>query len=285
MESYKSFSLGVDLSENMRFQWTGHHCPNCGDDDTTRSRPKRFDVFLKLLLPFYPRRCLTCYARFWVWQSVYRLFPNIVLWALLIAAALTIIPDGNSSKGMFASAYNSDGAEYSSGSTASMKASVANEADGFSDMPDDSGHSIVDIISEEQESQKQEVASTQRYLLEQKAQREALVLGFLEYWFEQWQQQDLSAYFASYSKQFTPDNGMTLEQWRSVRSERISTPQWITVNALNPIVVLSDDLLEARVEFEQRYVASNYQENSRKVVWLNFDQGEQWKIVAEQVLE
>ncbi len=117
------------------------------------------------------------------------------------------------------------------------------------------------------------VDSDQRY--------EQNILELLTQWRTAWQQQDVNGYLSFYSPEFQPGENLSVEEWQLIRRSRITKPNWLTVDVINPIVTISDDLLSATVQFEQQYKASNYTDRSPKTLLLSYDD-EKWAIVAEQ---
>jgi len=106
------------------------------------------------------------------------------------------------------------------------------------------------------------------------------ILASVNGWSAAWSDQDLDSYLAAYADDFKPADGLTRSQWRARRRERVSSPQFIQVQVIEPEV----ELLEpgrAEVSFEQVYESDTYGDRVRKILTLE-KRGEHWLIVREQ---
>lgn len=106
-------------------------------------------------------------------------------------------------------------------------------------------------------------------------------VGYMvERWRNAWSSGDLNKYLLSYSSGFKPADETPFEQWQATRKSRVTPEKNITVELNDFDLVLLEQRSSAVIEFDQRYQAGNYVENSRKRLRLVKEQGS-WKIIAE----
>jgi len=111
----------------------------------------------------------------------------------------------------------------------------------------------------------------------------APVIQAVKEWAQAWQDQNIHAYLASYSEQFTPPQGLSQAKWKAQRQRRLSRPGHIEVT-LDDIAVGFDDATHARVEFIQGYRSDTYRDKTRKQLLL-YGQDGVWQILKETTLE
>jgi Flp pilus assembly protein TadG len=102
----------------------------------------------------------------------------------------------------------------------------------------------------------------------------------LERWRNAWAKGDLTAYLLSYSSDFKPADDTTFEQWQSIRKSRVTPKKNIMLELNSFDLVLLEQRSLAVIEFDQRYQAGSFVDNSRKRLRLVKEQGS-WKIIAE----
>ena len=105
------------------------------------------------------------------------------------------------------------------------------------------------------------------------------VLNAVYAWSKAWAQKDMTAYFAAYADDFTPEGGLTRQAWEAQRRDRIARPKRIKVNAANPQVGAADGG-KLRVSFVQEYESDSFSDQVNKVLELKFTGGA-WKITRE----
>jgi len=110
--------------------------------------------------------------------------------------------------------------------------------------------------------------------------KSALQLAFNR-WLGAWINQDVNLYLLHYSNTFSPDNGLGQAAWAAQRRRKIPIPEWIQINVSNFVLEMDASGSIARMTFHQAYQASNYQDQSMKVMEWRLEQG-QWKIIVEQ---
>lgn len=101
-------------------------------------------------------------------------------------------------------------------------------------------------------------------------------------WAESWSRQDLSSYFSVYSENYRPELGRSQQEWRNMRSTRVTRPQWIKLD-VDDIRVrqLDDDRIQ--VKLKQSYRSDFYQDRILKSINLIREDGE-WRILMERSL-
>ncbi|MGB0713106.1 MAG: L,D-transpeptidase Cds6 family protein [Gammaproteobacteria bacterium] len=102
-------------------------------------------------------------------------------------------------------------------------------------------------------------------------------------WAQAWSIKELEGYFASYASTFTPPGGLSLEQWRAQRTERIRAPEWISVEAQNVRVAPGSEPGSAVALFRQSYLSPGYSDTEDKIMDLAIEDG-QWRITRERVV-
>jgi hypothetical protein len=110
------------------------------------------------------------------------------------------------------------------------------------------------------------------------AERRA-VLAAVERWRAAWSAQDVDGYLDSYVPGYRPDAATTHEDWRRIRRERLTRPEWIEVT-LEGLELRAASGDGARVAFEQAYTASNYADRERKTLRLERRDG-RWLIAED----
>lgn len=105
------------------------------------------------------------------------------------------------------------------------------------------------------------------------------IIPAIQQWSKCWEMQAVSCYLDAYSTIFTPDNGMSLSEWREHRAAKISAPIYVYVD-IGPIEMLSQSGRQATVRFTQKYASPSYRDRVEKTLVLALESG-QWKIVHE----
>ena len=98
-------------------------------------------------------------------------------------------------------------------------------------------------------------------------------------WAGAWALRDVKAYLAFYASDFTPENGLSRDEWARQREQRIARAKDIRIEIQQPVVrSLSADA--AVVEFRQIYSAASFRDTNEKTLeWRK--EGGQWLIVRE----
>jgi len=96
-----------------------------------------------------------------------------------------------------------------------------------------------------------------------------------------WEGQDVEAYLACYSQQFTPESDNSYQDWQRLRSRKLTTPLFIDL-AISDLQIKRQSNTVYRVNFMQRYQSDRYNDKLNKKLLLKC-QNETWKIISEQV--
>ncbi len=89
----------------------------------------------------------------------------------------------------------------------------------------------------------------------------------LDTWVAAWSRKDFPAYQGFYAKTFTPDGGLSREDWIQLRRSRLSSRDTINVS-VQDVVVKMDGADRAYVEFRQNYQSNVYNDTVRKAMEL-----------------
>lgn len=108
---------------------------------------------------------------------------------------------------------------------------------------------------------------------------EAEVSRQINAWVAAWVRKDVAAYLAFYSPAFSPDGGLSREDWMQMRQERIGKPKEISVE-IQDMKVRPDGATKAVVEFHQLYRSDRFRDTSYKILELGKQDGK-WLILRE----
>ncbi|MGM0593403.1 MAG: L,D-transpeptidase Cds6 family protein [Pseudomonadota bacterium] len=111
----------------------------------------------------------------------------------------------------------------------------------------------------------------------------AAVRRHMHDWATAWAEQDVEGYLAAYSERFEPGRGLSQEQWRAQRRNRIRRPAFIQLE-LSELEVVMEEAGRARVELVQQYRSDTYRDRTRKRFGLIRQDGD-WQILSEKTLE
>jgi len=101
----------------------------------------------------------------------------------------------------------------------------------------------------------------------------------LNHWAKSWSSQNIDSYFSCYSPTFKPSKGLSLQQWKYLRKQRLNK-KYITVETVNPKVQFRS-CHQAVINFEQHYQSDTYQDKSNKqLVFIKKDK--EWLIIKEE---
>lgn len=102
----------------------------------------------------------------------------------------------------------------------------------------------------------------------------------IESWKDAWQHQDSAGYFASYSDNFIPEKGVSLERWKQKRDRSITRPTSIDIDIENPVVEMLTDK-QLLVTFKQSYTSNSYSDIVVKTLTMDKEESG-WKITRER---
>jgi tetratricopeptide (TPR) repeat protein len=110
---------------------------------------------------------------------------------------------------------------------------------------------------------------------------EGPITNALNEWAAGWSALDINRYLASYSPDFSPEDGGSRAEWEKQRRDRIKKATHIKVTASNPEVSsLGGD--RARVAFVQNYESDTYSDHVNKILEFHNVDG-RWLITREYV--
>ena len=105
----------------------------------------------------------------------------------------------------------------------------------------------------------------------------------LEAWKEAWEKQDARSYLSSYSQNFTPNRGLSTEDWKRKRTKSIFRPNSIKIEIEDPVVEnLTDNQL--LVTFKQSYTSDSYHDVVVKTLTMEKEESG-WKIIKEREIK
>lgn len=108
------------------------------------------------------------------------------------------------------------------------------------------------------------------------------VLAVVGRWADSWSKQDIGQYFSLYSENYQPELGRSQEEWRNLRRQRLTTPQYIELNIDN-ISFRQINENRIQVKLQQRYRSDFYQDQILKSINLIKENGS-WRILMERSL-
>lgn len=108
------------------------------------------------------------------------------------------------------------------------------------------------------------------------------VMATVKGWADSWSRQDLGNYFSFYSHNYRPELGRSQDEWRDMRSSRISRPEWIRLD-VDDIRVRKIGKDRIQVKLRQSYRSDYYQDQILKSINLIKEDG-QWRILMERSL-
>lgn len=108
---------------------------------------------------------------------------------------------------------------------------------------------------------------------------EAELQNRVKTWAAAWSARDYSAYTGFYAPTFTPDGGLSREDWAQLRRSRISARGEISVE-LSDLKVRLDGADRAFVEFRQEYRSNSYNDTTQKTLEM-IRVGGKWLINRE----
>jgi len=106
------------------------------------------------------------------------------------------------------------------------------------------------------------------------------VEGALEQWRRAWANQDVTAYFATYSGHFNPGNRYAdMAAWKTARAKIINSKKYIRID-VRKVKISHLEQNRARIEFEQHYEADAFKNHDLKLLLM--EKGKSgWKIIRE----
>lgn len=113
----------------------------------------------------------------------------------------------------------------------------------------------------------------------QAVDRDAVTAAVMD-WAARWSAQDVEGYLSFYATDFTPGRGLSLNQWRAQRRQRLTRPSFIKVG-LSDVEVVFYGNEHAQVSFNQSYQSDTYRDRGQKTLLMKNVSGN-WRIVEER---
>lgn len=107
------------------------------------------------------------------------------------------------------------------------------------------------------------------------------ILRQVRNWADAWASQNVENYLSYYSPEFVPSDEMSLADWRKLRRDRVSAPQFIQVIISDPKVIIYPHNQMASVTFLQEYESNTYNETIKKILLFHKTAGK-WLIIQEE---
>jgi len=293
-------------------------CPRCESPNIVESRHKGLDFWIVCVFPTNVYRCVECYSRFWMSESLFANGKRLLFWCAVvfmavIAVFLKLQLDAQSSTlnrtAQFIPQFEQAEEEVETElvSTDTPVTAVLSDSGVVEDNEQTEQEQAIELADvkvesveeatrlaelNEQSEQVQEIQKSNAKRLEKAVSNDTQALASLlkidmnyrvERWRSAWESGFIDYYLDFYSSQFKPSNGLNLDQWVAQRKLRIKPEKKIDIELSNFDVSFSDKLQKSTVTFDQFYRSANYSERSRKqLVWVKEDDG--WHIVSETEL-
>ena len=108
-------------------------------------------------------------------------------------------------------------------------------------------------------------------------------LYVLDNWKTAWETANADGYFAAYSQQFSPPDGMTVSAWKQKRVKSLTGPRSIRVTIGDPVIeMLPNNYI--LLTFKQIYESDVYHDAVIKTLTL-VKEAEGWKILRERIVQ
>lgn len=117
------------------------------------------------------------------------------------------------------------------------------------------------------EPAKQDVAKPDAKPADLAINDESAVLDAVNAWAKAWSGQNVDQYLSSYADSFKTPKGESRKAWEAMRRDRVSRPKSIAVEVNNPTVKL-ETADQAKVQFNQRYIANGKPQGTRKTLMM-----------------
>jgi hypothetical protein len=108
--------------------------------------------------------------------------------------------------------------------------------------------------------------------------------NLLEMWRSAWMQRDIAAYLNTYSKDFSPADGSSRDDWVAARTKKLSTGAPIDIQVSN-LDIERIDADHFKLSFLQDYASGSYREMARAKTLLIVREGDDWRITKERLEE
>ena len=99
-------------------------------------------------------------------------------------------------------------------------------------------------------------------------------------WAAYWSARNIDGYLSSYSDSYSPESGISRDQWAEQRKTRLIRPRYIQVEIEEPRVTMMGEE-HAQVNFFQNYRSDTYSDRIKKTLLMKLE-NKQWLIVEEK---
>lgn len=130
------------------------------------------------------------------------------------------------------------------------------------------------------------IVDTIKYQPQENQQRLSQALShFLEGWKRAWESLDTEKYLSFYSRDFVNSEGMNYQRFKEHKERVNLSKKFIKLQIENKAILVSqkDGLQIAVVRLNQDYSSDNFKSYTRKILYLNEEQG-RWKIIGDIAL-
>ncbi|NKB78092.1 MAG: hypothetical protein GKR96_13935 [Gammaproteobacteria bacterium] len=108
------------------------------------------------------------------------------------------------------------------------------------------------------------------------------IVSFLESWVNAWSSKDTNGYFAHYSQDFTPLDGMSFNTWKQRKTGIFEAAKYIKIQ-IEEIAISQRSEGTLEITFQQNYQSDRYQHASQKKLTLvSENQSNRFAIVREE---
>jgi tetratricopeptide (TPR) repeat protein len=107
------------------------------------------------------------------------------------------------------------------------------------------------------------------------------VMAAVKNWARVWSNRDAEGYVSAYATAFKPEDGRSRRAWEAERRDRVSSPSFIKVELVDPVVVMAGDGT-AEVKFRQQYTSDRLQNHSVRKTLSLVKTASGWQITRER---
>ena len=109
-------------------------------------------------------------------------------------------------------------------------------------------------------------------------QEQENILKTIDEWAKKWSEMDVDSYISFYSEEFKPSKGMSFQEWKDLRKQRLNK-NFIKVTVRRPKITFTS-CNNANVIFNQKYESDGYKDYTNKLIIMK-KINSQWKIIHE----
>jgi len=284
------------VSMHCERKYVNTDCPSCGFSDVLTSRHRGIESVVVKLLPVNICRCVSCFRRFWVFESLFANATRVFIWGLFLAVIVSItlltflqsqpvfeVPNPNVRLG----------GQVENQSEEEPSSFVLPSHDSGAVLAQKNETFLLKKDEPERENEAQSKANSTpekeaKEIVNSKVDLESLARTEMQYnvdiWKKMWELGLVNDYLSFYSSDFEPNNFLSVNEWVDQRKKRVTPEKKIRLELNNFDLSFSDNMSKTVMEFDQVYISQTYSGTSRKqLVWEK--EINEWKIVSEKELE